>query len=124
MGEVGAAEETSEDVSGRDWRVAVEVEAVASGQPLQVDVGGRVVVIGRLDGRFYAVDDRCPHAGASLGLGTLDRGRLVCSVHGWKFDVFSGECELFGAQVATYPVRVIGGKLEIRLDISRPKQIS
>ena len=54
----------------------------------------------------------------------LDRGRLVCPVHGWKFDVFSGECELFGAQAATYPVRVIWGKLEIRLDIPRPKQIT
>jgi len=42
------------------------------------------------DGRVFALPDRCPHDGGRLSDGFVERGRLVCSRHGWEFDPTSG----------------------------------
>ena len=101
---------------GETWHAVSAADALVPDRPLQVEIAGRVLVVGVVDGRYYALDDRCPHAAAPLSLGTLDRGRLVCPVHGWKFDVFSGHCELFNAQARTHQVRMSAGTLEVCLD--------
>ncbi len=80
-----------------------------------VKVGDRTLAVGRARGAFFAVDDACPHAGASLGYGRIRNGCLVCPLHFWEFDVKTGECLRFGSPVATYPVRVENGILEIRV---------
>jgi UDP-MurNAc hydroxylase len=41
----------------------------------------------------YLVQRRCPHKGADLSrFGDLDGCTLTCSMHGWQFDLDSGEC--------------------------------
>ena len=42
------------------------------------------------DGRVFALPDRCPHDGGRLSDGFVERGRLVCSRHGWEFDPATG----------------------------------
>ena len=68
------------------------------------DVAGRLGVVHRLDdeeagpiaiyhvgGSLYAAGDVCPHAGARLSEGTLDRTVITCPLHGSQFDVRNGE---------------------------------
>jgi nitrite reductase/ring-hydroxylating ferredoxin subunit len=47
------------------------------------------------DGRIYAVDDFCPHRGASLaaGLVTPD-GYVECAHHGWQYALEGGQARL------------------------------
>ena len=41
----------------------------------------------------YAVQRRCPHKGADLGrFGDVDGCILTCNMHGWQFDLETGEC--------------------------------
>lgn len=42
------------------------------------------------DGRAFTAPDRCPHDGRPLSDGFLDGQRLVCSRHGWEFDLATG----------------------------------
>jgi nitrite reductase (NADH) small subunit len=94
-------------------------------RPVQVD-GLAVVVVRTLDGDLYAVRDRCPHAGAKLSNGRLERtvvgdgvGRYVlsdghlirCPWHGFEFDVSSGRClaDPENTRVRAYSVSVEGG---------------
>lgn len=42
------------------------------------------------DGRVYSLPDRCPHDGGRLSDGFVERGRLVCSRHGWELDPATG----------------------------------
>jgi len=42
-------------------------------------------------GRFYAIEDACNHAGASLAPGYVEDACIVCPVHGYKFSLQSGE---------------------------------
>ena len=51
------------------------------------------VVIGRVNERLFAFDNSCPHRGASLSKGELNGSRVVCYMHGYEYDVFSGKLE-------------------------------
>ena len=39
----------------------------------------------RFGDTVYAIDDGCPHAGASLSNGRVEGRRVVCRAHGLKF---------------------------------------
>ncbi len=101
--------------SNGGWHAAGRADQLALDSIVQRRVAGRKLVIGRVKDGYFAIDDACPHAGASLGFGTLEGNGLVCPLHGWEFDVFSGECAMFGARVNPHPIRVVGDILEVQL---------
>lgn len=63
---------------------------VAAGQMRAFDVAGIKVNVANVDGRIYAFDDTCTHAGCSLARGELDGTVVTCACHGSQFDVTSG----------------------------------
>jgi nitrite reductase/ring-hydroxylating ferredoxin subunit len=67
------------------------VEAFSEGEirRLEIDSLGPVAIV-RRGQRFYAVNDRCPHAEASSSEGFTERGRIVCPVHFAEFDLQTG----------------------------------
>jgi nitrite reductase/ring-hydroxylating ferredoxin subunit len=90
------------------------VESLPPGQGRTVHVQGREFALWNLEGRFYCLDDACPHRGGPLGAGTLEDGEVFCPLHGWGFDVRTGDCELRPDRpVKTYPTRVVNGEVEI-----------
>jgi len=64
---------------------------MGEGRVFLVD-GTRVVVFRQRNGRLYAVQAECPHTGGPLAEGILGSGTLICPLHGWKFNLASGEC--------------------------------
>ena len=75
---------------------------------------GKSLALFNVEGDLYAIDDSCPHQGASLCGGRLDGRVIQCCAHGLRFDLRSG-CLLNSAQVkvATYPVEVVDGQVFI-----------
>jgi vanillate O-demethylase monooxygenase subunit len=66
--------------------------------PMQVLVAAEAWVVTRMDGVLTAFEDRCPHRQSPLSAGSVTRTedgspRLVCAVHGWRFDP-AGQCDL------------------------------
>lgn len=51
------------------------------------------ILVFRLGGKVYGYDNRCPHLGFSLYLGTLIGSRLRCGYHGEVFNLETGESE-------------------------------
>jgi 3-phenylpropionate/trans-cinnamate dioxygenase ferredoxin component len=43
-----------------------------------------------LDEKIYAIQDKCPHMGASLAEGSLDSNVIQCKKHGAKFNIQTG----------------------------------
>ncbi len=41
---------------------------------------------------FYAIEADCKHQNANLMTGTFNGPIVVCSRHGWKFNMKTGEC--------------------------------
>ncbi len=70
-------------------------------------VGLKTVAVTKLNGRYGAIDNRCPHQGGPLGQGTVENDKIRCPWHGFDFDPFTGQAA--GGpdfDVPTYPVQV------------------
>jgi nitrite reductase/ring-hydroxylating ferredoxin subunit len=48
------------------------------------------VLVGRTQGRLFACNNSCPHRGASLAKGDLKNERIICYMHGYEYNVFTG----------------------------------
>ena len=55
------------------------------------DSGEHGVVVCRVNGQLFAVDDNCTHRDARLSEGRLRGHNLICPLHGAQFDVRTGE---------------------------------
>jgi phenylpropionate dioxygenase-like ring-hydroxylating dioxygenase large terminal subunit len=82
----GTVEMIIEDqVLRSDWIVAGKVEDVKE-EPKQVVIMGERVVLFRNEKGIHAFKDLCIHRGASLSLGCVKDGNLVCNYHGWEYN--------------------------------------
>lgn len=90
--------------------------------------GRRVVTVGRApvlvlheDGRFHAIDNRCPHMGFPLSQGDVHDGLLDCHWHHARFDVTCGATlDPWADDVDAYDVVVRDG--EVYVDPTRPER--
>src|SRR5689334_9993190 len=97
-----------------EFVAVADMASLPPGKGRTVHVRGRDYSLWHLDGEFFCLDALCPHRGASLGAGSLDGGEAVCPLHGWGFDVRTGQCQLRPDRPAqTYPTRVVNGQVEI-----------
>jgi nitrite reductase/ring-hydroxylating ferredoxin subunit len=67
------------------------VQDVPDGKMRHFEVNGKEIMIANVDGKYYAVSDRCGHANASLSLGSLNGKVITCPLHGAQFDVTTGK---------------------------------
>jgi nitrite reductase/ring-hydroxylating ferredoxin subunit len=85
---------------------------VPAGKMKHVEVDGLEILIANVEGKFYAVGDRCPHLNAKLSEGTLNNRIVTCPRHLSSFDVTTGRV-ISGTRssLATYDVKVDGDDL-------------
>jgi nitrite reductase/ring-hydroxylating ferredoxin subunit len=62
-----------------------------------VQLGGEKICISRNEDSFFAFEQFCPHRMASLVQGSIIRNEVICPLHGYRFDlqtgnVVSGQC--------------------------------
>ncbi|CAE6907322.1 (2Fe-2S)-binding protein [Pseudomonas marincola] len=70
-----------------------------------------------IEGQLYAIDDSCPHQGASLCGGRLEGRVIQCCAHGLRFDVASGYLvNSTSFKVANYPVEIEDDQVFIIVD--------
>jgi nitrite reductase/ring-hydroxylating ferredoxin subunit len=81
------------DATTMPERVKIDtIDRLPPGTGKTYAVGERSVAVFNVSGQLYAIDDRCPHRGASLGRGTLHDSVVNCAMHGWSFDLRTGQC--------------------------------
>jgi nitrite reductase/ring-hydroxylating ferredoxin subunit len=87
--------------------VVGRVSDFANGDRKIIDVNGKSIGVFRVDDRFYAIRNRCPHQFGPLCVGTLaqravsdgpgdlrmDDGPplIACPWHGWEYDLATGQ---------------------------------
>jgi MocE subfamily Rieske [2Fe-2S] domain protein len=83
------------------------------GEAMQVVVGGREIAIYNLGGAFYATDDICTHAYASLADGYIEGEKIECPLHGGCFEIKTGKAVTAPCteDLKTYPVKVDNGSI-------------
>jgi len=87
---------------------------VPVGKMKHVEVDGIEIMIANVEGKFYAVGDRCPHLNAKLSEGTLNKTIVTCPRHLSTFDVTTGRV-ISGTRssLPSYDVKVDGDDLLI-----------
>ena len=79
-----------------------------------LEVEGETIAVFRAEGRVHAVRNACPHEGNPLVEGNLLGPTLVCSYHGWRFDLETGACLLGDEPVPCYPAEERDGAVWVR----------
>ncbi len=85
------------------------VSEVPAGKMKCVEVAGMRILLANVDGTFYATDNMCTHEDASLCTGALKGHFVKCPLHGRRFDLFTGEAQVYPA---VEPLRTFAVKLE------------
>jgi nitrite reductase/ring-hydroxylating ferredoxin subunit len=76
---------------------------------------GNELAIFNVNGEYYATDNSCPHRGAALSEGIIDEHVVECGLHGWRFDVRTGQCLTVPEKLRTFRVKVEGGTVFVML---------
>jgi 3-phenylpropionate/trans-cinnamate dioxygenase ferredoxin subunit len=94
---------------------------LARGERAVVRIEQRSIALFNIDDVIYAIDDSCPHSGASLAGGKVVGRTVQCPAHGLRFDLQTGCMQpKTGLAVHSYPVSSHGGKLLVSLPVSEP----
>lgn len=72
---------------------------IPNGQMLKATINGKDILIYNIAQTFFATDDTCTHAGASLSEGTLESGKITCGWHKAEFDCKTGTLQKFPAKI-------------------------
>jgi NAD(P)H-dependent nitrite reductase small subunit len=89
---------------------------IPDGASVVVSVGKQDVAIFRVDGELLAIDDVCPHMGASLSGGYVEDGCVTCPWHFWRFKLADGTwADNPKQKIGSYPVHVVGDEVQLEL---------
>lgn len=104
-------------MSGQNFVCVARVGDVAPGEVIKADVAGRSIALFNLDGTYYATDEICSHAHASLAEGFVIDDCIECPLHGATFSIKTGQALSAPATepIATYPVRVEANEILVRV---------
>ena len=97
-----------------EYHKVARASDIPEGEGRAFQVGDLVIAVFRDQGRYFAITDRCPHAGASLSCGSLDNGTVTCSWHAWRFRLEDGAwADNPKLKIDTYPVRVQEDEIQV-----------
>lgn len=112
-----AADETAKPAAADvPFTAVAQAGTIPAGEGRVYEVAGRLVAV-FFDGQGYsAIDDLCPHMGASLGSGPMVDGVVTCPWHAWRFRLCDGAwCDNPKLRVDVFAVRVAGDMIEVRV---------
>jgi nitrite reductase (NADH) small subunit/3-phenylpropionate/trans-cinnamate dioxygenase ferredoxin subunit len=100
-----------------DFTTVCKVSDLPEGQARTVEVAGRLIAVFCVGGTFQAIDDVCPHMGASLSGGYVENGVVTCPWHAWRFRLADGAwADNPRMKIGCYPVRVQGDEVQVQVD--------
>ena len=86
------------------------VSDLVEGKGKAYEVKGRLIAFFLRNGQVHAIDDACPHMGASLADGNLCGDLVSCQWHGWRFNITNGVwADAPKIKIGSYPVKVENG---------------
>ena len=117
-GERAGDRDTGRETSG--WIDAGSVDDIPDGGAVVVCAGERIAVF-RYDGKISAVSNVCRHQNGPLGEGRVIDGCITCPWHGYQYLPGNGRSPApFTEKVATFDVRVTGGRVYVNPQAHEP----
>ncbi|MDN5204042.1 thiamine pyrophosphate-binding protein [Fulvivirgaceae bacterium BMA10] len=88
------------------YKVLNNTADLPEGRVTSVTAGHTGICLAHFEGKFCALDNKCPHQGGPLGEGSIENGLLRCPWHGWDYHPCSGKAPGYDDGVDTFPVEV------------------
>ena len=99
-----------------EFVTVAKLEDIPEGEARSFDIEDRIIAILKRDDQLYAMDDMCPHMGASLSAGYVEGTVVACPWHAWRFDFCDGTwCDNPRMKIDTFPVRIEDGAIQVCL---------
>jgi len=108
---------TTLDPSQVEFLEIASVAELPEGERMFIEAAGKSIVIFNLAGKLFAIGDVCSHDNGPVGDGEIEEQEIICPRHGARFDIRTGKATSLPAvvDIPSYPVRVVGGMVEIGL---------
>ena len=99
-----------------DWIDVIEDSALADGEHTVIDVDGESIVIFKINGQCYAIEDKCTHDYGEIASGVLIGDEIVCPRHGARFCVKTGQAKSPPAyeDLVCFPIRIEQGRIQVK----------
>ena len=106
---------TEQETGVTDFHPAFADADLANNDSRAVTLNGIKVLVCRVGGELYAVENRCTHQEAELEGGRIRGCFISCPLHGVRFDLRDGSPmgQLTREALPTYEVRVVDGVIEV-----------
>lgn len=69
----------------------MKASEIPAGTMKHVEAGGKEILVANVNGKYYAVSDRCGHQSSRLSMGKLRENIVTCPLHFSRFDVTTGK---------------------------------
>lgn len=89
-----------------------------------VKAGGKDIMVSRVSGKYYAIDNHCGHMGGDLSAGKLEGAIVTCPRHGSQWDVTDGHNVRWlrtpgtapkVSKIGAYPVKIDGDNILVQI---------
>jgi len=99
------------------WVPVLEANELQDGSMKLVDAEGTHVLLVKVSGQIFAIDNRCPHMSCGFSGGSLDGHAIICPCHDWRFDLLTGEYEeIKEMKLVKYEWKIESEKIWIKLE--------
>jgi nitrite reductase (NADH) small subunit len=97
-----------------EFQQVCRANEVPEGEGKTLEVNGRLIALFRTGGQYHAIDDVCPHMGASLSGGYVENGIVTCPWHAWRFRLADGAwADNPRIKIGSYAVQVVGDEIQV-----------
>jgi len=97
-----------------DFQTVAKVGDIPAGEGRSFPVNGKLVGLFYIDDEYLAINDLCPHMGASLSGGWVEDGCVTCPWHAWRFDLHDGTWrDNPKVKTDSYETRVVGDEIQV-----------
>ncbi len=81
---------------------------IEDNQTIVVEIDEKNILVTKINGEFYAVENNCTHENLPLNGGEVHNGQIQCPHHGARFDIKTGKATQFPAvmELKTYKVKI------------------
>jgi thiamine pyrophosphate-dependent acetolactate synthase large subunit-like protein/nitrite reductase/ring-hydroxylating ferredoxin subunit len=86
------------------WTKVLDSDELPEGRVKTVTCPLHTLCMTHHEGRYGALDNKCPHQGGPLGEGSIENGLLRCPWHGWDYDPINGKAPGYDDGVETFEV--------------------
>ncbi len=101
-----------------EFQTLAKVGDIPEGQGRSFACNGTMIGVFLSGGQYFAINDFCPHMGASLADGYVEDSAVSCPWHAWRFSLKDGtwlDNSKSGIRSACYEVRVFNEEIQVKV---------